>query len=252
MKKTDDKNIHILSEEKFIAYLHSRLDRKVLEFVNKLSEKLDLLVFSGVIRDFCLEHPGELRDLDLVVKKNFHQFEAVIGQFHNLKYNRNSFGGYKIQISDINIDIWNAEDTWAFKERKIANSIFYENDLTKTCFFNFSSVVFDVKRKEFIKSKKFEKFLDTRTLDIVLEDNPYPELCVINTFYYQDKFDLKISKNLRNYLIENFVSIPEKKFESIQIKHFKEILYSHDTLRSRIEKLSIKGRKRYSKEKAII
>src|SRR5690606_35061199 len=146
MTKTNCNNAQTLSEEKFVEYLNSNLDNKVIEFVDELSKKLDLLVFSGVIRDFYLEHSGEVRDLDLVVKKNFHQLEHVIREFNDAKYDINSFGGYKVKISNINIDIWNAEDTWAFKERKIQQHyIFVEEDLPYSCFFNFSSIVFDIK-----------------------------------------------------------------------------------------------------------
>mgnify|MGYP004710445815 CR=1 FL=1 len=102
-----------------------------MNFVNKLAKEVDLLVFSGVIRDFYLGYHGEIRDLDLVVKNNFHQFESLIKNFEDIKFIQNSFGGYKLTVSNITIDIWNAEDTWAFKERKVTNSIFFENDLIR-------------------------------------------------------------------------------------------------------------------------
>ena len=239
-----------LPEDKFENYLQTKLDKKALEFVRVLSEELDLIVFSGVIRDFYLNHHGEVRDLDLVVKHNFHHLESIINNFEEVQYNKNSFGGYKIKISNLTIDIWNAEDTWAFKERKMQQDcIFIEENLPKSCFFNFSSIVYDIKRKKFINSKNFQKFLKTKTLDIILEANPYPELCVINTFYYQDKFELKISKNLKNYIKENFNKIPSHRFESIQVKHFNQVIYPFDILKSRVDNLLPINRKKRIKNK---
>ncbi|NGM62690.1 hypothetical protein G5B30_12265 [Sphingobacterium sp. SGG-5] len=237
MIKEKEHNDTSLSEDKFVKYLHSKLDDKVLDFVEVLNAELDLLVFSGVIRDFALKHNGELRDLDLVAKRNFHQLEKLIKKFDGIKFSKNSFGGYKLKISNICVDIWNAEDTWALKEQKIQNCIFMEEDLPYSCFFNFSSIVFDIKRNKFIKSKKFNEFLKNKTLDIVLEDNPYPELCIINTFYYKDKYDLRISANLKKYLKANFYNIPQDKYEKIQIKHFNKVIYSHDMLKNRVNKL---------------
>lgn len=227
-----------LSNDSFLSYLNSKLEENVLNILEKMNNELDLVVFSGVIRDFALKHEGELRDLDLVVLRNFNNIEKIIKDFDEVYFIKNSFGGYKLQINDTIIDIWDIKDTWAFKNQKVEISMFLEHDLPNSCFFNFSSIVFDMKRGEFIESKKFNKFLKTKVLDIVLEDNPYPELCIVNTFYYQDKYHLKISKSLKKYLEKNFSKISKISFDNIQQKHFKEILYSHKDLEFRINKLS--------------
>jgi len=223
-----------IEPKEFLTYLKRNLDEETQRLVDLLKSEMDVLIFSGVIRDFALEHIGPMRDLDLVVKSNFDKLEEIFRTFENLTYARNSFGGYKLQLGEMNIDIWEIANTWAFKEKKIPQTIFNEFDLPGTCFFNFSSIVFDMRREEFIETKSFTKFRKSRMLDIVLRDNPYPELCIINSFYYREKFGLKFSSKLKHYLIDNFNKIEKNQFSKIQLKHFNRILFTYAKLTEKI------------------
>lgn len=218
----------------FLTYLSRNLDEETQRLMGRLKSELEILIFSGVIRDFALGYSGPMRDLDLVVKNNFHKLDEILPTFENLSARKNSFGGYKLTLGQMNIDIWDIASTWAFKEGKIHQSIFYENDLVSSCFFNFSSIVFDLNREEFIETTNFKKFRKNRVLDIVLRDNPYPELCIINTFYYREKFRLKLSKKLERYLLENFENIQKEQFAKIQVKHFNRILFTYARLTDKI------------------
>lgn len=223
--------------EDFLNYLERGLDSEVRSFFNILNSKLDIIIFSGVIRDFALGYLGPVRDLDLVVTKDFDSLEALLQNTKGIRYRKNSFGGFKISISNLEIDIWDINNTWAFNGERMNKSLFIDYSLTESCFFNFSSIIFKMKNRKFIGSKYFSEFLKEQKLDIVLSNNPYPELCIINTFYYRKKYDLKLSKYLKSYIYKNFFEIESSKFDSIQRKHFDKIIFPYSTLKEEVKKL---------------
>jgi hypothetical protein len=223
--------------DKFINYLEKKLDLDVLYFLNHLLSNGEVIIFSGVIRNFFIEYKGELRDLDLVIKlpenKNI---ESIIKNYHYIK---NSFGGFKIKIKGINIDLWEIEKTWAIKTNKIEMMLFDTYNLPNTSFFNFSSVIFILNYKQFIPTQEFIEFINSKEIDLVLKENPLPQLCIVNTFYYQKKYRLKVSKNLKEYIVDNFNNYTESDYNSIQLKHFKSIIFNYIQLKMLFNKYKI-------------
>ncbi|WP_285316036.1 hypothetical protein [Providencia rettgeri] len=228
----------------FNDYLADRFPKFAKQIINVLlEEKNDVFLFSGVIRDYFLYKDKSsnfnVRDIDIVV--------SDIDKFHStfkniVKYNKNSFGGLKLYFNDINIDVWQANSTWGLnrvlpKDKNPSNII---NTLPKTVFFNCSSILFDFQNKKFIENEdnSFQFFLNNRVLDIVLEDNPLPELCVLNTIYYTKKYDLKISSKLECYVKDKFSKIEMDRFIKIQIKHFNKLIFEKNELENEIKKLS--------------
>lgn len=76
-------------------------------------------------------------------------------------------------------------------------------------------------------TKDFINFIENRELDLVLKSNPMPELCLVNTIYYHEKFNLKVSNKLKLYYLEYFLDYSETQFDLVQIKHFGKILYKY-------------------------
>lgn len=94
---------------------------ETLRFINGLSEFGDLLFFGGSIRDYYLynEYKKMPRDFDIAVKlhcKTEKTFESFVEKYN---YKKNRFGGYKVNIENIEFDLWNLENTWAFRENKL-------------------------------------------------------------------------------------------------------------------------------------
>lgn len=193
-----------------------------------LSEITSVIIFSGIIRNFFLNYKGEIRDLDIVIDGNEELVEKWIKRFNPQK---NSFGGYKFKISQLNIDLWEIRNTWAIKKEKIKKQkLFNFIELPNTTFFNFSSVLFDFNNSDFYFNEPFLEFLNNKKIDFVLEDNPMPVLCLVNTIYYMKKFNLDLSNNLKNYYINNFYLYNRDEYEKVQIKHFKKIKYDYEYL----------------------
>lgn len=208
----------------FLAYLENKVGTQVNSFLHDLSTFSDVLIFSGVIRNYFIKYKGELRDFDIVVNSDHDRVEKFLSRY---EYQHNSFGGYKITIDALKIDLWYIEQTWAYTNHKLIPDLFKAYNLPNTAFFNFSSVVFDYNKHLFILNSNFKHFLRTKEIDLVLEDNPLPQLCIVNTVYYKQKFKFKISERLQAYCIEHFNDYTESDFEKIQIKHFSEVKYPY-------------------------
>jgi len=223
-KKIDEK----LNSDRFLEYLKGKIGVKSFQFLVDLSSFSEVLIFSGVLRNYFINYNGPVRDFDLVIDGD----EASVEKFlSNIGYIKNSFGGYKISLDSLIIDIWHIEKTWAYTNNKVELQLFKEYNLTKTAFFNFSSVVFDFNQLKFEYSSSFENFLVTKEIDLVLIDNPLPQLCIVNTIYYMRKFHLNISKKLKQYIIKHFNEYSEDDYRNVQIKHFKEVKFSYPYLR---------------------
>ena len=215
--------------EDFFSYLSTQINTETWEFIRRVSKFSDVLIFSGVIRNFFLNHKGKIRDLDLVFNC---QEKYLTSLLKGMQYRKNSFGGYKIVIDDLNIDFWHIDNTWAFQKAKVNSLLFKDQNLVDTTFFNFSSIVYSLNRKEFIFNSNFLSFLDEKRLDFVLEDNPLPQLCIVNTIYYKVQFNLEISERLKKYFVDNFSKYDESDYDCVQHKHFQQNIYSYEYLKT--------------------
>ncbi|WP_275351602.1 hypothetical protein, partial [Proteus mirabilis] len=190
----------------FNDYLADRFPKFAKQIINVLlEEKNDVFLFSGIIRDYFLYKDKSsnfnVRDIDIVVS-DIDKFHSIFK--NKIQYKKNSFGGLKLYFNDINIDVWQANLTWGLKNipQKNRNTTNIIDILPQTVFFNCSSILFDFQNKKFIENddSSFQLFLDSKTLDIVLEENPLPELCILNTIYYTKKHNLNISSKLADYV----------------------------------------------------
>ena len=135
------------------------------------------------------------------------------------------------------------------EENLLKNNIQYKKlklaDLKNNLEFieNFHQIIFAIPNlqphisRPFFHSDFFLEFLSNKEIDIVLESNPYPALCIVNSFYYQDKLNCELSPRLKRYILNNYSKYVDE-FDSVQIKHFGRKLYLKSSLLERIRKLS--------------
>ena len=227
------KSINILDNKetpkKFLEYLKDKLGTQVFSFLIELSSFSEVLIFSGIIRNYFIRYKGEIRDFDIVVKTDD---DILIENFLNkFDFKKNSFGGYKVQVGHLTIDIWHLEKTWAYSKQKVTPELFKDYSLPDTAFFNFSSIVFDLENQKFIFNSNFKRFVETKEIDLVLEENPMPQLCIVNTIYYKQKFRLSVSEKLQKYCLINFDKYSEEEYQNVQIKHFNEIKFPYQYIK---------------------
>ena len=186
-------------------------------------------IFSGVIRDFFLNVDKVSRDVDIVLSGN--TLDNVLTD--GLKV-INQFGGAKVQKNGLTIDVWCLPATWGIRRKKARPT---PEELILTSFFNFSSIVYDYKNNQFIVGDAFLDFMNSHTLDYVYPDNPYPDLCVVNTIYYSQKMNCDISERLKHWIHQHEMGTMFHDYEGIQKKHFGEVLYDNRTIEEFIKSI---------------
>ena len=147
---------------------------------------------------------------------------------------------YKVQIGESIIDIWNLNETWGLKTGQLTFEFHNLYKLPDTTFFNFSSIIFSFKENKFIIGRPFLDFLKKAEIDLVSDKNPYPELCVVNTMYYQKRLNYKLSRRLKCYLVEKEGELPMSKLSTAQIKHYNKIIFSEDEILSFFHEIKTK------------
>lgn len=194
----------------------------------EINLQTDVYIFSGIIRNYFLKIYRK-RDVDVVLGNEIN----ITERFKDLPFQKNSFGGYKISFPSGPLDLWFIKDTWAFQHSQKTFEFNLEKKIPDTAFFNFSSIVYSLNKKQFYYTKHFVKFLRDKKLDYVYKENPNYCLCIVNTLYYADRYELKIADRLLNFITDLY-----KKnlydFQTTQLKHFGEIIYSDSEIEKRL------------------
>jgi len=212
---------------KFYRYLENALEGEAFDFIKSLTLETNVYLFSGIIRNYFL-HNYLIRDVDLVVGTSV-DIPKILKES---AFSVNSFGGYKFKLGSKKFDLWVVENTWALNvEKKIDWKLF--SYLPKSVFFNFSSIIYSINDKKFFYTEDFLKFLKTREIDYVFRENLKKDLCIVNSIYYSEKYDLTISPRLYR-LINRWQKKYKFDLEKAQLKHFGEVLYSQENLEKKL------------------
>ena len=213
----------------FFQFLDGIFNDDLKAVINELQYHSEVYLFSGIIRNYFL-NIKEHRDVDLVLSK-----EVDVARFFNgFPIKRNSFGGFKIQLDSVDVDLWFMKNTWAFQYGQKTLDLQLEKKIPDTAFFNFSSVIYCINSKRFFYTDHFLRFLRDKKLDYVDRINANYGLCVVNTFYYADKYSLKVSERLLK-LIREFHTHKKYDYQSIQLKHFGKVLYDDLSISNRLD-----------------
>lgn len=204
------------------------LSPKVRIAIEEISKHSSVYIFSGVIRDFLTGVIDIVRDCDIVINRG-EEFKMPLSLFKKTRYIRNQFGGLKIFGDNMSLDVWFLEHTWGIVKEGDTPDV---HSLLKRTFFNFSSIVFDYTNEKFIYREEFEEFLKTNTMEVVYPLNPNNELCIVNTFYFSDKCGIAIGRSLKQWIRSHYDE--KMDFETVQTRHFQNIIYSNETVRKRV------------------
>ena len=215
------------------------------EFIKVFLSNGDVYLFGGAVRTYLLEQSEmlkeeffhKIRDLDFVFRGR--NENRVIDLLKNSKYRfkENRFGGFKVQVSHIvNVDIWDIDNTWAFKN----GGVMYrdEKDFLKTVFLNIDAGIYDLKKYKFY-TKPLKAAFKKKELDIVLKNNPAAELNFLKALRYYKKYDMRTSKKFR-FVLDRYVSENKNLVNDIynaQMWHYGEVLFTRAEISSMIERL---------------
>lgn len=166
--------------------------------LDNLSTKGDLLLFGGAVRSYYENQYETLpRDFDIVIKTEADASE-IEHLFCKVEYRKNRFDGYKVFVDGLEFDIWTLENTWAFKQKKVPAK---EENLSETVFLNVDSIVYNIS-KNALYDERYKESMQTKILDVVLLDNPYPELNLLRALIFKKKYRMMFSPNLMKYFKE--------------------------------------------------
>lgn len=227
-----DRKYNTLKEEvnqqnrSFKIYLKTfLLDADSWKLLMLISKQTDVYIFSGVIRNFLLGY-FENRDLDIVIR-DIDDITIPRKYLSRIELKRNNFGGYKLKIGMLNVDVWGMEETWGLK---YSNRKSTPQNLIKTAFFNFSSIVYDFNEETFIYGISFLKFYETKSMDVLFQYNPNKPLCILNTMYYAKKYSFSIKYMLCQWIVDNYEE--SMNFKEVQQNHFGKILFSSQIIKA--------------------
>lgn len=209
-------------------------DSSTLNFIKELSNVGELLFFGGSIRDICLfpEKPPMPRDFDIAIKfKDKQHFDLIKSKYN---YRENRFGGYKFKLSNIEFDIWDLENTWAFKYTNISAS---EENLVKTVYLNIDGIVYNFNKAR-LYDELFRTSIRDSKLDVNLEENPQIELNLLRALVFKEKYNLNFSNRLKsvfkNYLLDESEKLIENLYE-LQISHYNANYLSKEEIKNELQ-----------------
>lgn len=163
--------------------------------ISRLAKEGDLLLFGGAVREFFNSNFRVIpRDFDIIVNSTIKDFERC---FRGIPYKKNQFGGYKLNVDGLIFDIWGLSSTWAFKEKKITEV--RKENLPKTVFLNYDSIVYNLCTGD-LYDEGFSKAKKDKLLDILLEENPFPELNILRSLVFNKRDKMNYSDCLLSYI----------------------------------------------------
>lgn len=144
---------------------------EVSDVLNSLANIADIYVFGGMIRDICLFGiKGFQSDIDVICNSDKETLIRAL-TFKNIHdITENKFGGFRIKQLGWDVDIWCANDTWAFKNGLIEFQGI--NSLLSTTLMTWDSVLYNFSTKEIICNDDYLKDLLSGRLELVLKETP--------------------------------------------------------------------------------
>lgn len=190
--------------------------KKLHFFLNSVSKQADVFLFGGAIRDVALHGVSKFSsDLDFVFDGSADELDNLLSGYSASK---NKFGGYRLKIVNIDIDIWALENTWAFKHGHVkCESI---KSILKTTIVNWDACLFSWKKKRLFLSETYVDNLKKGYLDLVLKENPNRLGLLVRVLRYYAEKDA-------NYLSSQLVDLISKELQKYSVGKILE--YEHSS-----------------------
>ena len=146
-------------------------DKYLARLLDRLDTYPGAYLFGGALRDIALYGGSRFEsDIDFVYTGSRTFVDSIM--IDSLPIEKNRFGGFRMKTAHWSVDIWSAEDTWAFQHRFRK----YEciESLLDTTITNWESILYDIKKNKLFYKKDYFDDLNRRYLDVVLDSNPNP------------------------------------------------------------------------------
>lgn len=229
-----------MRKNEFESYLKKikETNRELENLLNKIAEKGDIYIIGGALRDSYFNNliDYKIRDLDLVFSEKIDKIKEILEEY---SYYKNRFGGYKLKLDELYIDIWSYYDSWAFKNKLVKSSKCSLSSLSKGTFLNIDSLVYNYNTSE-MYSYFFKKIIEKRKIDFIskneeyIEKNPNSSLNIVRMLYMQDKYSLTFSDKVKEYIIK-YSNKDYKKLYNAQFQHYHQEILEENKIKEKIE-----------------
>lgn len=217
-----DTDIKCVENDAFLHYLRDEVFNPVsLELLAEIMEKTGVYIFSGVTRDYFLGCRSSVRDIDVVVERDIDWLEIYRKYHRRISVKINSYGGFKVNIGNLSVDVWTMQRTWGLMHKGIAVT---PRNLIRTAFFNFSAILYSLNRRRFYIHRSFADFLRNRKIGLLYKENPNVPLCIVNSIYYSERLQMPVTPELARWIVSHY-SIFDN-YNAPQLAHWGVVRYS--------------------------
>lgn len=167
-------------------------------------------LIGGYVRDVFEDVKS--RDLDIVVDIKKERLRKIVDGDSCIKeFNR--FGGVKLKLPHIDVDIWSFDSNWAFKNKLVRlNENEKLNSLAKGCFYNYDALVVNISKFTY-NTKYYESFVEKGELDILQKRsvyknmNPTLEANILRAILVKKKYEVVFSNHLKEYIYQKMLAL---------------------------------------------
>ncbi len=237
MSQDKIKNISDLKRKVNYFLSSSKFGRQeVKALLDQLQEIGEVVIFGGMLRDLSLlGNEGFDSDIDLVIDTD--KEDELDAFLHPYSPVRNKFGGYRLELSRWEVDIWPLKSTWAFKKGYVEDGSFA--DLCKTTFFDWDGIVYKVGDGTILAIEGYLDHINEGLLDINLEKNPNPMGNIVKAFRYREKYNAGFSSRLAKYIYENLEDFDPDLISLYENKSHGRPVLSKDVISQTLKELSL-------------
>jgi len=196
-------------------------------FVNQLSDVADVYIFGGLIREFTFKSIKNFKsDVDIVVQvKDRAKYQELLNS-HN--HDQNKFGGYRLALNQWLVDLWEFEDTWAFKEAIVQCD--EATSLLDTTFFNWDAAFYHYNSKKIECKANYLQDISSKILDINLEKNPNEFGAFIRSLKLIARTQAKTKSQLSSFIMNFLPETNDEDIKAYEYDHFKTCFLDDDFL----------------------
>lgn len=209
-------------------------------FLQSIMQDATVYLFGGGVRDYLDDTLDISRDLDFVIESKSSKLDIskYIVDCEYVSYSKNRFGGYKIVFeNNLVFDVWNLEDTWAFKTKRLQMSA---ENLMESVYLNIDSLVYSVNTGTYLKScdELYSAIKRDRQIDILYDETPFEYLNLLRALVLRKKYDMLLSERLKTKLNEFYAlyrSDTIKLLLELELSHYNSMILSERELQIELE-----------------
>ena len=146
----------------------------------------------------------------------------------------NRWGGTRAIVEGVTFDVWSVSETWGFSRLPELTRTF--RNLPRTTFLNIEAVAIELPTDDAqaiaIHGERFIEALSTRRLEVNLEENPYPEACVVRGLVIAITHDLALGRRLRTVIERHRNLLTDTNVAAIQIAHYGAVVVEPHHIRT--------------------